>query len=141
MPPVVPVTKTVIFEPAGGPISVQLLAPPALPGHYSLTLLEPDRFTIVKDWGNLAFGSLAANTHELPGSATDQNGRILQALTSVGIVDADGSWAVSMTVMQDGLTLLESVADAGTTTELTAESELNGILSAAAAAQPETTAP
>jgi hypothetical protein len=141
MPPVVPVTKTVIFAPEGGPLSVQLLAPPALPGHYSLTLLDPDRFTIIKDWGNLAFGSAAANTHELPGSAADQNGRILQALTSVGIVDADGSWAVSMTIVQDGLPLVESVADSGTTTELTAEAELNGIFSATAAAQLEDAAP
>lgn len=137
MPPVVPVTKTVIFAPTGGPLTVQLLAPPALPGHYSLTLLAPDRFTIVKDWGNLAFGSTAANTHELPGSAAEQQGRLLQALTSVGIVDADGSWAVSMTVMQDDLPLAESIVDSGTTTELTAESELDGFLIAAEAAQQE----
>ena len=136
MPPVVPVTRTVAFNAHGGRLSVQLLASHALPGHYSLTLLAPDGFTIIKDWGNLAFSSPALNTHDLPGPASEQNKRFLQAVTSVGIVDPDGTFAVSMTVMQDGAPLSESVSDVGTTTELTAESELNGILSTPPAAQP-----
>ncbi|MEO8621848.1 MAG: hypothetical protein ABI625_12335 [bacterium] len=128
MAPVVPVTTNVAFDPAGKPLTVRLAATPALPGHYSLKLLDADRFTVIKDYGNVAFSTPAANTHDLPGTAADQVGRILHAVTSVGIVDRDGSFNVSMTVLQRGLPLPVAAVDSGTRTQPTAESELNSFL-------------
>lgn len=123
-----PVTTNVAFDPAGKPLSVRLAATPALPGHYSLKLLDADRFTVIKDYGNVAFGTPAANTHDLPGKAADQKDRILHVVTSVGIVDPDGSFNVSMTVLQNSLPLPVVAVDSGTTTDPTAESELNSFL-------------
>jgi hypothetical protein len=129
--PVVQITQSLHFEPAGGKLSVRMESN-ASPGHYSLMLLEHDRFTIAKDFGNVKFDTIAANTHVLPDAATAQDGRILHAVTSVGIVDPAGTYAVFMTLMQDGREI-GSVTDHGTSTALTAESDLVGVMSAAPA--------
>ena len=130
-------------NPAGGRLSARMLAGHASPGHYSLMLLENDRTTIVKDWGNRKFSTPAANTHELPGSASENIGRFLFALTSVGIVDQNGLYAVIMTVLQDGKPK-GTASDSGTATTPTKESRLialleeeealNGVLAAVSAA-------
>jgi hypothetical protein len=131
MPPPL-VTETIHFDPIAGPLSVSMLAAYGSPGHYSLMLLEHDGFTIVKDWGNLRFSSPASNTHALPGGAAANDGRLLNALTSVGIVDPSDAYAVIMTVLQDGKKL-GSLSDAGTSASDTQESELLGTLSREAA--------
>lgn len=129
-----PVTQTIPFDPAGGSLSVVMLAVPASPGHYSLMLLERDRSTLVKDWGNLAFSTPAENTHELPGGASVQDGRLLLAQTSIGVVDPSGACAPVMTVMQDGRTL-GSLTDSAAASGDTKESQLVATLSGQGIAQ------
>ena len=127
-PPVQPIRVDL----AGGTLSVRMLAGHASPGNYSLMLLESDRIKIVKDWGNLKFSTPTANTHDLPGTAAANIGRFLLALTSVGIVDPDGQYAVIMTVLQDNKPK-GSASDSGTTTSLTKESTLVAVLEASPA--------
>ncbi|HEY4302913.1 MAG TPA: hypothetical protein VGM82_00490 [Gemmatimonadaceae bacterium] len=125
------VTQTIHADKAGGPLSVVMTAGNAAPGHYTLTLLEHDGFTVVKDYGIVKFDSAKANTHALPGTAAECDGRFLQAVTSVGIVDANRDFAVFMDVMQDAQKI-GSASDHGPDTNGTSdtvESELDGALS------------
>lgn len=126
------VSQTVHVNGAGGPVTVLMTAGNAAPGHYTLALLEHDAFTVVKDFGIVKFGSPASNTHALPGSAAENDGRFLQAVTSVGIVDANRDYAVFLDVIQDGQKV-GTISDHGPDTSGTAdtiESELDGALSA-----------
>ena len=73
-----PVVQPVYVDPNGKPLSVRMLAAYGSPGHYSLMLLESDRSTIVKDWGNRKFTKPEENTHDLPGTAAENIGSILR---------------------------------------------------------------
>jgi ABC-type phosphonate transport system ATPase subunit len=126
------VSQTLHVDADGGPLSVLMTAGHAAPGHYTLTLLAPDAFTVVEDFGIVKFGSAAGNTHALPGSAADNDRRILQAVTSVGIVDQNRDYAVFMDVLQGGNkvgTISDHGPDASGTSD-TVESELDGEISA-----------
>lgn len=118
-----PVVQTIYVDPKGKPLAVRMLAAYGSPGHYSLMLLESDRSTIVQDWGNQKFTKPEENTHDLPGTAADNIGRYLYALTSVGIVDPSGAYAVIMTVLQNKEPV-GSATDSGITQAQTKESTL-----------------
>lgn len=118
-----PVVQPVYIDPKGKSLSVRMLAAYGSPGHYSLMLLENDRSTIVQDWGNRKFTKPEENTHDLPGTAAENIGRYLYALTSVGIVDPTGAYAVVMTVLQNKESV-GSATDSGTTQADTKESTL-----------------
>ena len=118
-----PVVQPVYIDPKGKPLSVRMLAAYGSPGHYSLMLLEKDRSTIVQDWGNRKFTKPEENTHDLPGTAVENIDRFLYALTSVGIVDPSGAYAVVMTVLQNKESA-GSATDSGTTQAATQESTL-----------------
>ncbi len=126
------VSQTIHVDRAGGPLSVLMTAGNAARGHYLLALLEHDAFTVVKDFGIVKFGSQAANTHALPGTAAENDGRFLQAVTSVGIVDQNRDFAVFMDVLQDG-ERVATISDHGPDTDGTSdtvESELDAAISA-----------
>ncbi|MEO8575775.1 MAG: hypothetical protein ABI556_03705 [Gemmatimonadales bacterium] len=118
-----PVVQTIYIDPKGKSLSARMLAAYGSPGHYSLMLLESDRSTIVVDWGKRKFTTPQENTHDLPGSAADNIGRYLYALTSVGVVDPSGAYAVIMTVLQNK-EKVGSASDSGTTADDTKESTL-----------------
>jgi hypothetical protein len=129
------VTQTLHFDPAGATLSVRMTAGQAAAGHYTLTLLEHDGFTVVKDFGIVKFGSPGSNTHALPSPASANDGRILQAVTSVGIMDSGRNYAVFLDLMQSGKkigTVSDHGPDTGGTSD-TVESELDAVLSRAPA--------
>ena len=108
-----PPTQTIHFDPAGGPLSARPSAGQAAPGSYGLMLVEHDGLTVVPPSPfNARFGD-AGNTHQLPGSARDNDGRILDLVASVGLMDATRAYAVHLTVLQDGA-VLGTASDTGT---------------------------
>ncbi len=131
-------TLTIHFNPAGGPVSAKPSAGQAAPGSYGLLLLEHDGLTMVSPspW-SARFDGASTNTHQLPGSARDNDGRILDLVASVGLMDATRAYAVHLSVLQDGI-VLGTVSDAGTdsTNNLTHESELLVVLSGVASVVP-----
>lgn len=125
-------TQTIHFDPAGGALSVLPSAGQAAAGSYGLLLLEHDGVTIVAPSPFKAqFGSATTNTHKLPGDAKQNDGRILDLVASVGLMDATRAYAVHLTVMQGGKAL-GTVSDTGqdTGSGKTHESELFVALSA-----------
>jgi len=102
----------------------------ANPGSYGLTLLGTGATTIVHQW-KADFGSIAQNTHVL-GAASEQNGRVLDVIASVGLLDPAKSYSVFLTVVQDGKEL-GTASETGTGTGLTKLVELIVMLSGATA--------
>ena len=106
--------QTFHFNPAGGPLSARPSAGQAAKGSYGLLLVEHDGITLVKPspW-KADFNGAASNTHQLPESASDSDGRILDLVYSVGLMDATRAYAVHLTVLQDG-SALGTASDVGT---------------------------
>ena len=126
-----PSRQTVHFVPTGGSLSVRVASGFAEPGSYSLDVLEQDETTVATQF-RANFGSAAQNTHQIPGTAAQSDGRVLDLVASVGLLDATGAFAVHLTVLQDG-TQLGTASDVGTATGLTHTSELIVALSGVAA--------
>ncbi len=123
------ISQTVHFDPAGGPLSARLRCDFANAGSFGLLLLEHDRVTIVEEFRD-DFSSPPQNTHQLPGAAADQDGRVLDFVATVGILDASGAFAVAMTIVQDGRELATAATDPKTSTSQTENCELAVALSA-----------
>jgi hypothetical protein len=111
-----PPTQTIQFDPAGGALRARASAGQAAPGAYSLLLFEPDGLTLVPPSPfDADFGGESANTHALPGSAARNDGRILDLVYSVALMDATRAYAVHLTLLQDGGEL-GTASDTGTDT-------------------------
>ena len=123
-------TLTVHYTPTGGSLSALVRCGFANPGSYGLTLLGPGATTMVQQW-KADFGTVALNTHVL-GAASDQNGRVLDVIASVGLLDPTKSYSVFLTVIQDEKEL-GTVSETGTGTGLTKLVELIVMLSGATA--------
>lgn len=125
-----PPTITVHFDPAAGPLTARVTCGQANTGSYGLTLLGPGAMSIVQQW-KADFGSPAQNTHTL-GPASQQSGRVLDLIASVGFLDPSKAYAVFLTVSQDGKEL-GTVSDAGNGSGLTKLVELIVMLSGVSA--------
>ena len=125
-----PPTITVHFTPTGAPLSALIRCAFANPGSYGLTLLGPGATTVVQQW-KADFETIAQNTHVL-GAASEQNGRVLDVIASVGLLDPAKVYAVFLTVIQDGKEL-GTVSETGTGTGVTKLVELIVMLSGATA--------
>jgi hypothetical protein len=129
-----PPTQTIHFALDGGPISVIPSAGQGAPGSYGLLVVEHDGLTLVppSPW-NARFSAPATDMRGLPGTAQQNDGRILDLVASVGLMDATRAYAVHLTVVQDGK-VLATASDTGqdTGTGPTHESELLVVLSGAA---------
>lgn len=129
-----PPTQTIHFNPAGGPLLATPSAGQGAAGSYGLIVFEHDGFTVVPPSPFTArFTTPAANTHLLPGTAQQNDGRILDLVASVGLMDATRAFAVHLTVTQDG-NVLGTASDTGqdTGTGPTHESQVLVVLSGAA---------
>ena len=109
-------SKTIEFDPAGGPLAASASAGEAAEGSYGLLLFAPDGLTEVPMPQPPApsghFSDPAANTHRLPGSAASNDGRTLIMSYSVGLMDATRAFAVHVAVLQNG-SALDTVDDVG----------------------------
>jgi hypothetical protein len=123
--------QTIHFDPAGGALSVRVESGFAQPGSYALLVLEHDESTIVQQF-RANFGSAAQNTHRIPGSAGENDGRVLDLIASVGLLPPTNAFAVHLTVVQNGSDLA-TVSDTGTGSGLTHVSQLVAALSGAPA--------
>jgi hypothetical protein len=98
------------FDPAGGPILVELSCTPRRDGSYSLTLWDADENRRVKRWsGN--FINPSDDRYELPPPASDHDRRILESIVVVAVPPGVGPATVSMTVSQDGRELAMAPQD------------------------------
>ncbi|MEO7363116.1 MAG: hypothetical protein ABI120_22475 [Gemmatimonadaceae bacterium] len=125
-----PPTITAHFKQTGGPLLVMVRCGFANPGSYGLTLLGPGATTIVQQL-QADFGTVAQNTHEL-GAASKQNGRVIDVIAAVGLLDPAKAYSVFLTVIQDDQEL-GTISEIGTGTGLTKLVELIVMLSGAAA--------
>src|SRR5687767_11012983 len=106
--------ESATFSSAGGPLSVRLENGHANSGQYDLTLLTPDGLGVVHQWPRTDFSS--PSTHVLPGDAASQEGRAVDAVAAIGLLDPSKAFAVTMTAFQDG-GVIGSVRDSGNAPE------------------------
>ncbi len=100
---------TAAFDPTGGPILAGISCAPSRDGSYSLTLWEATENSVVNRFkGN--FINPDDDTYELPGSPTEHQGRLLEALVVVAVPHGVGPSTISLKVVQDGAELAEASA-------------------------------
>jgi hypothetical protein len=98
------------FDPAGGPVVVELSCTPRRDGSYSLTLWDANENKRVKRW-NGNFINPSDDRYELSPPASDHDHRILESIVVVAVPPGVGPATVSMTVSQDGQELARAPQD------------------------------
>jgi hypothetical protein len=95
--------KTIMFNPLGGPLSARSEAGHGTSGSYRLMIFERDGFTIVPPspiGGQFKVG--VTNVDALPGTPSQNDGRFIQMLASVGVFEPERAYALHLTITQDG---------------------------------------
>jgi hypothetical protein len=91
---------TAMFDPAGGPLVVEVLSAQAQPGSYTILLWEAEvNHVVFTARGN--FLNPDDDAHELPGACTDHEGRMAEVLATVVVTPPIDEYSVSLRVMQD----------------------------------------
>lgn len=101
--------KIVKFKKDGGPIFAEVTCGYAQPGAYTLLLWEADENTIVMEKkGN--FINADDDSYELPGPNEDNDGRILDCLSTVVITPPIKDYKIDLKVSQDNEALGKETA-------------------------------
>lgn len=96
-------TKTIMFNPAGGALTARSDAGEGTSGSYRLMIFERDGFTVVPPSPIKGQFKAGADTRDpIPGGATQNDGRFIQMLASVGVFDPERAYALHLTIVQDG---------------------------------------
>ena len=94
--------QSATFSLNGGPLSVVIENGHANQGQYDLTLLENNEIGLAHQFPRVEFKTPADNTHILPGTITKHDGRVLDCVAAIGVLDPSKAYAVTMTLHQDG---------------------------------------
>lgn len=118
------------FDRHNGALRVEVRAGWANPGAYDLILWEADsNARVMEEAGN--FLNTADDSYTLPGPASAQDGRIVEAFVTLTPVDEHGRYSASMRVSQ-GAQLLGDVSVSGESSEHTVMLDLFARLEAIA---------
>ncbi len=101
--------KIVGFNKSGGPIIAEITCGHAQPGAYTLLLWEADENKIVMEKkGN--FINPDDDSYELPIPNEENNGRILDCLSTVALTPPSQDYQIGLKIIQDGNVLEKETA-------------------------------
>ncbi|MGH7678522.1 MAG: hypothetical protein ACRENU_08665 [Gemmatimonadaceae bacterium] len=115
--------QSATFALDGGPLSVVVENHHFNQALYDLTLLERNEVDLAHRFPRSALRRPGDNTHPLPGAPAKHNGRVLDCVVALGVLDPSKAFAVFMKVHQDGREI-GRVAATGTATDVSHTVEL-----------------
>jgi hypothetical protein len=93
--------KTVVFDPAAGPLVAEVASAHAQPGSYRVLLWEAEVNQVVFTVrGN--FINPDDDAHTLPGGAAEQHGRLVESLATLVVTPPLDKFKVILRILQDG---------------------------------------